>query len=92
MPRPLDIVAEWIERHCVIPDGDDQGQYFYLVPEQLQFVSNHYMVKDSAKPMQRADAFVYRRSQLVRAQKWGKSPLIAAFVCAEAVGPVLFAG
>jgi hypothetical protein len=38
------------------------------------------------------DAFVFRRSQLVRAQKWGKSPLIAAFVCAEGVGPVVFDG
>ena len=92
MPRPLDVVAEWIESHCVIPDGDDQGEFFHLVPEQLQFVANHYTVRDGASPMQRADAFVYRRSQLVRAQKWGKSPLIAAFVCAEGVGPVLFKG
>lgn len=92
MPRPLDIVPEWIERHCVVPDGDDQGSPMFLVPEQLEFVAGHYTVKDDAKVGQKGDAFVYRRSQLVRAQKWGKSPLIAAFVCAEAVGPVLFDG
>ena len=40
MPRPLDVVAEWIESHCVIPDGDDQGRFFELVPEQLQFVKS----------------------------------------------------
>src|SRR5690606_19609661 len=90
MPRPLDVVPEWIEAHCVIPDGDDQGQFFELVPEQLQFVAGRFTVRDDAQPMTRADAFVFRRSQLVRSQKWGKSPLIAAFVCAEGVGPVLF--
>lgn len=92
MPRPLDVVAEWIEAHCVVPDGDDQGTPMFLVPEQLGFVSGHYTVRDDARAGQKGDAFVHRRSQLVRAQKWGKSPLIAAFVCAEAVGPVLFAG
>ena len=55
-------------------------------------MAGHYTVQDGAKPGMRADAFKYRRSQLVRAQKWGKSPLIAAFVCLEGVGPALFAG
>ena len=92
MAKALDVALEWVEAHCVIPDGDDQGEIFYLVPEQLAFMAGHYTVRDEALPMQRADAFVFRRSQLVRAQKWGKSPLIAAFVCAEGVGPVLFKG
>lgn len=102
--RPLLVVPEWIEAHCVIPDRSHSGLPFLLADEQLTFVANHYMVRGSAKfnaaaerdprlpknPL--AEAFVYRRSQLVRAQKWGKSPLISAFVCAEGVGPVLFAG
>ena len=92
MARALDVALEWVEAHCVIPDGDDQGEFFYLVPEQLAFMAGHYTVQDGAKPGMRADAFKYRRSQLVRAQKWGKSPLIAAFVCLEGVGPALFAG
>lgn len=90
--RPMMIVPEWIEAHCVIPDGDHNGEPFILGDEQLMFVASHYTVKASAQVGQKATAFVYRRSQLVRAQKWGKSPLIAAFVCAEAVGPVLFDG
>ena len=92
MAKALDVALEWVEAHCVIPDGDDQGEFVYLVPEQLAFMAGHYTVPDGAKPGMRADAFKYRRSQLVRAQKWGKSPLIAAFVCLEGVGPALFAG
>lgn len=92
MPKPMMIVPSWMESHCVIPDGDFRGDPFLLGDEQLVFVACHYTVKDSAKRGEKAEAFVYRRSQLVRAQKWGKSPLIAAFVCVEAVGPVLFDG
>lgn len=101
---PLTVVPEWIEAHCVIPDRSHRGLPFLLADEQLRFVAGHYTVKGSARFDPRAEldpelpknplaeAFVYRRSQLVRAQKWGKSPLISAFVCAEGVGPVLFAG
>lgn len=88
----MDIVPDWIEQHCAVPDGFDAGSSFELVPEQLTFVQNHYAIRSTAKVGELAQAFVFRRSQLVRAQKWGKSPLIAAFVCAEGVGPVLFDG
>lgn len=101
---PLAIVPDWIEQHCVVPDRAHRGLPFLLADEQLTFVANHYTVRGTARfdpaaeldpelpknPL--GDAFVYRRSQLVRAQKWGKSPLISAFVCAEGVGPVLFSG
>ena len=92
MSKPMMVVPSWVEAHCVIPDGDSRGEPFLLGDEQLVFVANHYTVKASAKPGEKAEAFVFRRSQLVRAQKWGKSPLIAAFVCVEGVGPVLFDG
>lgn len=91
----LGIVPAWIEAHCVIPDGDDVGRPFVLGAEQFAFVATHYRVKrsaDLARIVKPVDAFTFRRSQLVRAQKWGKSPLIAAFVCAEGVGPVVFDG
>lgn len=102
--RPLLVVPEWVEAHCVIPDRAHSGLPFLLADEQLTFFANHYTVRGTAKfnpaaesdpslpknPL--ADAFIFRRSQLVRAQKWGKSPLISAFTCAEGVGPVLFAG
>ena len=98
----LFVAPSWIEAHCVIPDGDNRGEPFILGGEQLSFVANHYTVKPTALPagskdrtgrqVKPADAFVYRRSQLVRAQKWGKSPLIAGFVCLEGVGPAVFDG
>lgn len=91
-PAPLYITADWIERHCATPDEDNMGGLFVLPDEQAQFLLNHYTVKPTAVRGQRATAFVFSRSQLVRAQKWGKSPFVSAFVCLEAVGPVLFDG
>ena len=88
----LGVVPAWIEAHCVIPDQDHRGEPFLLGDEQFAFVVNHYRVKpgvDLSRIVKPVDGFVFRRSQLVRAQKWGKSPLVAAFVCAEAVGPVI---
>ena len=101
MPKPMFVVADWIEAHCVIPDQEHRGEPFLLGDDQLRFVLSHYTVKDDAKPsgsrvsgrvVKPSDAFVNRRSQLVRAQKWGKSPLVSAFVCLEGVGPAVFDG
>jgi hypothetical protein len=101
MPKPMYVTAEWIEAHCVIPDQESRGEPFLLGNDQLKFVLSHYTVKDDAvaaglkvagRIVKGADAFVARRSQLVRAQKWGKSPLVSAFVCLEGVGPAVFAG
>lgn len=86
------LVTSWIEAHCVIPDGFDRGQSFVLYGEQLLFLDNHYELKPTARVGQLAPAFRYRRSLLVRPQKWGKGPLTAAQICAEGVGPVLFDG
>lgn len=86
------VAPSWVEAHCVIPDGDSRGMPFLLGDEQLVFMANHYRVKLSARRGERAEAFVFRRSQLVRAQKWGKSPNVSAFVCLEGVGPALFDG
>lgn len=90
------VLTEWIEAHCVIPDGFNIGDPFVLSDEQFTFVVNHYRLKpdiefNPSAPLT-AQAFHYRRSQLVRAQKWGKNPLVAAMICGEGVGPVLFAG
>lgn len=86
----LGVVPAWIEAHCVIPDQDHRGEPFLLGDEQFAFVVNHYRVKSDLSAVRKpVDGFVFRRSQLVRAQKWGKSPLVAAFVCAEGVGPVV---
>ena len=101
MGRPMFVTAEWVEAHCVIPDQESRGEPFLLGDDQLRFVLSHYSVRDDALPagamvadrrVKPADAFLFRRSQLVRAQKWGKSPLVSAFVCLEGVGPATFAG
>ncbi|MDO4630865.1 MAG: hypothetical protein Q4A82_01030 [Corynebacterium sp.] len=85
-------VVEWIESHCVIPDGDHKGQPFLLTDEMVRFLVNHYRLKPDASARYPKQAWAYRRSQLVRPQKWGKGPLTAAMICAESVGPVVFDG
>jgi hypothetical protein len=88
-------VADFIEANCAIPDGEHAGEPFVLTEGQLRFVVWHYRLKPDAmagtgKP---SAAFHFARgSLLVRPQKWGKGPLSAAVVCAEAEGPVLFDG
>lgn len=78
------IVADWIERNCVVPDGELMGQPFELTAEMRRFVDNFYAVDLDAR------RFVFSRGgQLIRPQKWGKGPFSAALICAEAAGPVL---
>lgn len=85
-------VGEWIEEHCVIPDREHGGEPYKLTDEMWTFLAHHYRLRPEAKVGQASTAFVYRRSILVRPQKWGKGPLTAAIICAESLGPVLFAG
>jgi hypothetical protein len=77
-------VADWIAANCAIPDGDRQGDPFELTDEQLLFVLWFYRVDPTTGRL-----FYRRGGQLVRPQKWGKGPLSAAIICAEAEGPVL---
>jgi hypothetical protein len=91
------LVADWIEANCAIPDGEQAGDPFVMSDEQLRFVLWHYRLKHDTPDQLRkgskpSSAFVFRRSQLVEPQKWGKGPLSAAVICAEANGPVLFDG
>lgn len=76
-------VAAWIEDNCVIPDGEQAGEPFLLSPDQLRFIAWFYALDEAGK-------FAFRRGLLVRPQKWGKGPLSAAIICAEAAGPVRF--
>lgn len=85
-------VGEWIEENCVIPDGDHMGEPYRLTDEMWTFLLHHYRLREDARGEAPRSAFFYRRSQLVRPQKWGKSPLSAALICAEAVGPTYFDG
>jgi hypothetical protein len=80
-------VADWIEERCAIPDREFVGNPFLLTDEQLRFLLNFYRL------VPETGGFYYHRGgQLVRSQKWGKGPISAAMVCAEAQGPVLFDG
>jgi hypothetical protein len=77
-------VAEWIEAHCVIPDGWRAGEPYLLTLEMREFLDRFYAVD------QRTGQFVHRRGgQLIRPQKWGKGPFSAAIILAEALAPVV---
>ncbi len=86
------LVADWIARHCVVPDGFSKGAPFVMYDWQLWCTVNHYRVKPDATVGQLAAAFFYRRSQIVAPQKTGKGPWSASIVLAEAAGPVVFDG
>ncbi|WP_424216041.1 hypothetical protein ACN20G_28245 (plasmid) [Streptomyces sp. BI20] len=86
------VVPEWIQEHCVIPDGFEQGKPFVAYDWQLWCTVNHYRLKPGARLGQLAPAFHYRRSQVVAPQKTGKGPWTATLMAAEAVGPVVFNG
>jgi hypothetical protein len=90
------VAPEWIEAHCVVPDGFRRGEPFSLYDFQLLYFANFYRVRgpvefDVANPIL-GPAFVFRRGLLVGPQKLGKGPHTAAHVCLEGVGPALFAG
>ena len=96
-PRQVDfstllVALDWVQRHCVVPDGDERGRRFELVPWQALALANFYRLKSTAKPDERAAAFRYRRGQIILPQKAGKAPYTAAHICVEGVGPALFAG
>lgn len=86
------VVPEWIEAHCLIPDGFRQGEALELYPWQLWCLTNHYRVRPEATVGQLAPAFHYRRTQIVMPQKSGKGPHAACQVIAEGLGPVVFDG
>jgi hypothetical protein len=86
------IVPEWIERHCVIPDGFHMGEPWVMYDWQLWCTVNHYRIKPTATLGQLAPAFYYRRSLVIAPQKTGKGPWSATIVLGEAAGPTVFNG
>ena len=92
----LFVAVDWIEAHCVVPDGFRRGQRFEMYPWQAWCTLNHYRVRPGAlwvpeNPL-RSTAFVYRRSLVIAPQKTGKGPWSASGTALEGVGPALFAG
>lgn len=86
------LVNDWIEWHCVVPDGFRMGEPWRSYEWQLWCTLNHYRVKPDAEVGQLAPAFFYRRSLVVAPQKTGKGPWSATITLAEAAGPVVFYG
>lgn len=92
----LFVAVDWVEAHCVIPDGFRRGYPFEMYDWQAWCTLNHYRVRGDAAwipeaPL-RSTAFFYRRSLVIAPQKTGKGPWSATGVALEAVGPALFAG
>lgn len=90
------VALEWIEQHCVIPDGFRKSQKLRLYEWQGQYLAAFYTVKgttewDPVNPVL-ASAFRFRRGLMIGPQKLGKNPMIATQCCLEGVGPALFAG
>jgi len=86
------VALDWIQEHCVIPDGFHKGEPYILSDWQARFLAHFYRIKPEAVPADLAMAFTSQVGLLVLAQKTGKGPVTAAHICLEAVGPSLFAG
>lgn len=74
-------VGDWIEANLVIPDGERLGAPYLLTPEMWRFLLRFYQITDAGR-------LRHYGGQLMRPQKWGKDPFMAALVWAEALGPV----
>lgn len=86
------VIGEWIEAHCIVPDGPLMGEPYRLTGEMWQHLLHAYRLHPDARESDGGDAMVYAGSQLVRGQKWGKDPFNAARCIAHALGPIVFAG
>ncbi len=78
-------VVGWIEEQLVHGPGDVQGQPVRLDDEQTRFVLRAYEIDERGKR-------VVRRAVYSRAKGRAKTELAAFLACAEALGPVRFAG
>lgn len=85
-------VGEWIEAHCVVPDGYTMGQPYRLTDEMWRFLLHYYRIYPHGSPWPAPDALRYTGAQLRRVQKWGKDPFGATIILAEAQGPTRFDG
>ncbi len=76
------LVLDWISDHLATPDRSEY-EPLRLTREQAPCVLNFYAL-DPASGRRK-----YRRAVLSRPKGWGKSPVLAAIACAEALGPVV---
>ncbi|WP_182357766.1 terminase [Tomitella gaofuii] len=94
-PTLGDVGEAWVRRHCRVPDGYQRGAEFEWSDWQFWCAANYYRVRPGAAwtdyPLG-AQAFTYRRAQVVAPQKTGKGPWSATMTLLEAVGPSQFLG
>jgi len=86
------VAADWIQDNLVLTDGPKLGQPFRLYDEQVMHLLHKYRLDPAAIEDDGNDAFRYGGSLLIRGQKWGKDPLLAAVDLFHAFGPCDFAG
>lgn len=76
------LAIDWIAGFLAAPDRADY-EPFLLYAEQEDFVLRWYELHPVTGRRRR------RRAVLSRSRGWGKSPLLAALACVEALGPVV---
>lgn len=78
-------VAAWIETNLCHGPGDIQGEPITLDPEMLRFIFDAYVIDDEGRR-------VVKEATWSRPKGRAKSELAGMLCCAEAMGPVRFAG
>jgi hypothetical protein len=88
------IVIEWIEEMCAVPDRHIAGEPLRLTDwQKLHLLWEYRLWPDAVfDPERPSHPFTYYGNYLVKPQKAGKGPFSASRICAQAAGPVLFAG
>lgn len=76
------LAIDWIAEFLAAPDKQDY-EPFVLYREQEDFVLHWYVIDPVS------GKFKYRRGLLGRPRGWGKSPLLAALACVEALAPIV---
>lgn len=76
------LVLDWILEMLASPDRPDY-EPFVPTREQAEFILRFYELHPGTGKRR------IRRGVLSRPRGWGKSPLLAAIACAEALGPVV---
>ena len=78
-------MLSWYTEMLAQPDSAEYKP-LQLTTEQARFILNYYRLDPVTGKR------VYRRALFSRPKKWGKSPMMAAIGCGEALGPVVFDG
>ena len=86
------LAADWIEAFLRITDGPKIGEPFQLYDEQYAHLLHRYRLDPEIPSDRGNEAFVRRGSMIVRGQKWGKDPFLAAITLFHAFGPCDFDG